>query len=100
MVERELIKNLEFDAKRDALTVQLIEDQLHIYLTAKKQLGDNYVIINKQGNYVSNPLVKVMGDAYTHVHDLLKNFNTNPMSRKRLQGEIDEPSALDEFLEK
>ena len=88
----------------DSAALDMLARSFSMFLKASGKLeNQELTIVNRQGNTIANPLIKIMKDAQTSCMQIMTEFGLTAKSRKKLPG-MDkrdrEESPLDEFVRK
>lgn len=88
----------------DAVSFYTLAQNYSTYLKATDQCGDEFTIINRQGNVVANPLIKIANDAQIRAEKMLAKLPLSPWERKKLLSSAssveEEESLLEQFIKK
>ena len=88
----------------DSAALNMLERNYNTYLIAEDQLNkDGLVIMNKQGNLVAHPCVKISKDSQIQAVNLMREFGLTSLSRKKFDDNLgkgqNNPSGLEDFFQ-
>ncbi|MDR1335244.1 MAG: phage terminase small subunit P27 family [Tannerella sp.] len=88
----------------DAAALNMLACSYSLYIKACEELESQpLTVINRQGNAVANPLIKIVKDSQTSCMQIMTEFGLTARSRRklpRLDRKDGELSPLDEFVER
>lgn len=87
----------------DVLNLQLCLNSLDRYYKLKEQLGSQYTSLNRDGNPISNPILKELNALHKIVFGIIESYGGSIKSRKTLakkdmQGDGTVESPMDSLL--